>query len=234
MNNIFKKILNIWRRKNPLQDMTSEFETMLADAEWMFVTAVNIFKGKQEEVDVKDDIYMRDIKINKTERLIRRQVITHLSINPEMDVPACLVFMSVVKDAERIGDYCKNIFMVAEKFKHKKKIFKDKYFNEVISLSEGIKANFERTKEAFSEENEEKALKAVGTSMQLGKRCDELIEDLLKDKIDTNKAVAYALLARHFKRIDSHLSNISTSVVSPVDHIDFLRKIRPKLKREKP
>lgn len=228
---MFEKILNIWRRKNPLQNMTSEFEMMLMNAEWMFITAIDVFTGKIRDEDVKDDIYTRDIKINKTERLIRRQIITHLSIHPDMDVPACLVFMSVVKDAERIGDYCKNIFQVVEIFKDRKKMFKDKYFDKLISLSNEIKLNFERTKEAFAEENEEKALKVVGKSMSIGKRCDDIIESLLLDKFDSNRAVAYALLTRHFKRIDSHLSNISTTVVAPVDHIDFPRKIKTKLEK---
>ncbi|MEA3347278.1 MAG: PhoU domain-containing protein, partial [Candidatus Auribacterota bacterium] len=229
----FEKILSIWRRKNPLQNMTSEFEMMLINAEWMFIAAIDVFTGKINGEDVKDDIYIRDIKINKTERLIRRQIITHLSINPDMDVPACLVFMSVVKDAERIGDYCKNIFQMVEKLKYGKKMFKDKYFDKLITLSNEIKLNLERTKEAFAEENEEKALKVVGESMSTGKRCDSIIESLLLDKldIDSNRAVAYALLARHFKRIDSHLSNISTTVVAPVDRIDFPRKIKTKLEK---
>ena len=33
---------------------------------------------------------------------------------PGVDVPACLVLMSVVKDAERIGDYCKNVLDAAK------------------------------------------------------------------------------------------------------------------------
>ena len=228
---MFEKILSIWRRKNPLQNMTSEFEMMLINAEWMFVAAIDVFTGKISDEDIKDDIYMRDIKINKTERLIRRQIITHLSIHPDMDVPACLVFMNVVKDAERIGDYCKNIFQVVKKVKDRKKMFKDKYFDKLISLSNEIKLNFERTKEAFAEENEEKALKVVGKSMSIGKRCDDIIESLLLDRLDSNRAVVYALLARHFKRIDSHLSNISTTVVAPVDRIDFPRKIKTKLEK---
>ena len=38
----------------------------------------------------------------------------HLSINPGRDVPGCLALMSLVKDAERMGDYAKNIFGLAE------------------------------------------------------------------------------------------------------------------------
>jgi phosphate uptake regulator len=33
--------------------------------------------------------------------------------------------------------------------------------------------------------------------------------------------VAYVLLARHYKRVAAHLSNIATSVVSPVPLLDF-------------
>ncbi|MCK9555624.1 hypothetical protein M0R36_07405 [bacterium] len=229
---MFKRIINIWRNKRPLQSMMSEFESMLVDAEWMFVNAKDVFTARLQPEIIRDELYMRDIKINKNERLIRRQIVTHLSVNPEMDIPSCLVLMSIVKDAERIGDYCKNIFQVAEKFKFGKQVFKDKYFEEINAIGEEIKVNFQRTKEAFAEENEEKALKSIGASIQIGKKCDAIINSILDDRLNCNKGVVYALIARYFKRVDGHLSNISTSVVSPIENLDFSRKIQNKISEE--
>jgi phosphate transport system protein len=57
--------------------------------------------------EVKDSIYTRDQSVNELERSIRRKILRHLTIHPGDDVAACLALMSVAKDAERIGDYCK-------------------------------------------------------------------------------------------------------------------------------
>ncbi len=37
----------------------------------------------------------------------------------------------------------------------------------------------------------------------------------------TDEAVSYGMLARHMKRIAAHLSNIASSVVTPVENLDF-------------
>ena len=40
------------------------------------------------------------------------RIMEHLAVHPGGDMPACLTLMSLVKDAERIGDYCKNLYEV--------------------------------------------------------------------------------------------------------------------------
>jgi phosphate uptake regulator len=55
----------------------------------------------------------------------------------------------------------------------------------------------------------------------LAKECDAVIEDLMQDNLSCRKAVLYTLLARHLKRICSHLSNISSSVVMPLHKLDY-------------
>ena len=62
--------------------------------------------------DVRTPLYERDVAVNELERSIRRKVLRHLTVNPGHDVAICLALMSVAKDAERIGDYCKNVFEV--------------------------------------------------------------------------------------------------------------------------
>lgn len=46
------------------------------------------------------------------ERAIRKQIVERMSLDKGATVPASLVLMSVVKDAERVGDYCKNLLEV--------------------------------------------------------------------------------------------------------------------------
>ena len=63
----------------------------------------------------------------------------------------------------------------------------------------------------------------IRTFGELKRRCDRIVEQLLRQKGDmpTDEAVSYGMLARHMKRIAAHLSNIASSVVTPVENLDF-------------
>ncbi|MCH8936264.1 MAG: PhoU domain-containing protein, partial [Gemmatimonadetes bacterium] len=74
------------------------------------VRAGQIFFSKPASPEERTQIYKQDVKVNKLERKIRKQVIAHLSIaGNSADVPYSLLLMSLVKDVERIGDYAKNL-----------------------------------------------------------------------------------------------------------------------------
>ena len=54
--------------------------------------------------------------------------------------------------------------------------------------------------------------------------CDEIVVALVKEKdskIKSGDAAALVLYTRWLKRINSHLRNITTSVVNPFDRIGF-------------
>ena len=67
------------------------------------------------------------------------------------------------------------------------------------------------------------ANEAITASDDLRKRCDEVIERLLQGRaaVKTHEAVAYSLLARHYKRVAAHLANISTAVLGRIEELDF-------------
>ena len=128
--------------------------------------------------------------------------------------------MSVVKDAERLGDYCKNLFEVIDLLEAP--IPKEKYSEFFGRMDEEILALFKETKQAFIESDEEKAKHSWGVKEKIGKECDQIIEKVAKGSgLSTNEAVCFALIARHFKRLSSHLINISTSVVLPIHKLDY-------------
>ncbi len=64
---------------------------------------------------------------------------------------------------------------------------------------------------------------ALKIADEIGDNCDGVIEQLLGDEqsIQTHEAVAYSLLARHYKRVSSHLANVSTAVLGKVEELDF-------------
>jgi len=216
---MLRELLDAWRSKDILGRMFDEFGQMIIDAEWMFKTACNVMMHATPREEAKDELYRRDKQINGTQRTIRRQIVEHLSIRPSVDANSCLILMSVVKDAERIGDYCKNIFEVATmytgNFDH------GRYITPLQGIIHSVQGMFSKTLDGFEENDEKLAKNVISSNEVLAKQCDMLIGQLIRDKIPTEKAVAYTLLARHFKRVAGHLANIATSVLYPIEYIDF-------------
>ena len=152
-------------------------------------------------------------------RTIRRSLVNHLSLRVGHDAPACLVLMSVVKDAERLGDYCKNMFEVAEKFGQS--LAQGRYMTPLVDISEKLEALIARTGEAFIRSEADLAQAVVHESHTVALGCDMILKQLIQDKLPTQKAVAYSLLSRYFKRLARHLGNIASSVLVGVEEIDF-------------
>ena len=130
---------------------------------------------------------------------------------------------SVAKDAERLGDYCKNVFEVGSFYTEDFNV--PKYNDPLETIREEVEKLFNRTRRAFSESDEAVAKEAIKMADSIGDNCDEVIEQLLGDSasIETHEAVAYSLLARHYKRSSSHLANICTAVLGRIEDLDFRR-----------
>jgi phosphate uptake regulator len=224
---MLKQLLAAWRGRDALAQMFDDFDYMLDETHWMFQRAVEVFFSRVDWQGVQDPLYERDKKVNKAERRIRAHIVKHLTIQPGDNVAACLVLMSVVKDAERIGDYCKNIFEVG-KF-YTREFTAERYLEPLGKIRSQVEALFTRTKRAFIESDVDEAREVLKAFAAFSKECDRLIQDLLqqRDHVPTDEGVAYSLLARHMKRIGAHLANIATAVVSPVHRLDYADESGP-------
>ncbi len=192
---------------------------MLDDTRLMYEMVCSTLLEGTEDPDLKKKIYEIDDKVNKLQKKIRTRIIEHLSLRPTIDVNTCLLFMSVVKDAERLGDYCKNLYEVTEIIERPidKAVF-SQYFN---GLDKDILTLFERTKEAFIEADKSKAESSWDYEHRTAIRCDRVLKEIAKSSLSVNEAVCLALIARHFKRIVAHLTNIATSVILPLSELDY-------------
>ncbi len=216
---MFKNLLSFWKGKDFLSQVLEEFRDMLEDSKCMFEAVCRRLLDSVEEPDLKKKIYEVDKKVNRLQKGIRKRIVEHLSLQPTVEVPACLLLMSVVKDAERLGDYCKNLYEVTELLEKPidKSVF-SQYFNDI---DKGILALFEQTKETFIEADIDKAGLAFDVEHKIAKRCDSIVEQIAKSNLSVNEAVSFTLIARHFKRIVAHLVNIATSVILPISDLDY-------------
>ena len=221
---MFKNLLNFWKGKDFLAQVFSEFNEMLDDTKRMYEMVCKTLLDNVEEPDLKKKIYEIDKNVNRLQKSIRTRIIEHLSLQPSVDVAACLLLMSVVKDAERLGDYAKNLFEITE-FQTKpidRALFSE-YFNEV---DKKVLELFEQTKEAFIETDVDIASSTWDYEKKIAKGCDEIVAKVAKSNLTVNEAVCYALIARYFKRIVAHLVNIATSVILPLSDLDYFDERR--------
>jgi len=216
---MFSNLSSFWKGKTFLTTVLDEFKGMLEHTETMFaVVRACLLKGESKP-DLDKRLREIDKSVNAAEKDIRKRIIEHLSLQPTVDVNACLLLMSVVKDAERLGDYAKNLYEVTELLDRSidAQVF-GRYFN---GMDEEIAALFKLTKEAFGESDEEKAQMAWGYENKLAKWCDSVLTELAHSDVSVNEAVCFTLIARYFKRIVAHLVNIATSVVLPLSDLDY-------------
>ena len=107
---MFKDLLSVLLGGGSTVQIGAEFPGMVELAVQMYMDVNSaLWKGAISE-DLRTATYKRDIKINQMERKIRKRVLTHLATSDgTRDVAHCFVLINVVKDAERIGDYVKNL-----------------------------------------------------------------------------------------------------------------------------
>lgn len=216
--NMFRLLFDLWQTQNSLKTMLNDFVEMLEMDSRMFSIVLEVFKGNKERIDIHEDVYKRDVEINRRERSIRKSILEHLTVHPGGDLPASLVLMSIVKDAERVGDYSKNIVEVAQALNTPTKDLR--YYNEFLEISAHVTEILQNTIMAIRESDAGLAKEIVQDESAMTKRCDALVERIANSDLSANEAVCTAMAIRFLKRIEAHLSNIASSVVLPVHRLD--------------
>jgi len=216
---MFKTLMDLWKGKNFLTAVLGSFEDMLKHAETLFAYAVGELVEDTHGKTDKKHLYALDRDINKLERGIRKRIVEHLSIQPAVDVPTCLVLMSVVKDAERLGDYAKNLYEVSEMLETP--FTRTRFNTQFGGLDDQIKGLYERTRKAFISSDEALAREVINEQHKIVKQLDDLVARFAQGTLSTNEAVCSALTARYLKRFAAHLGNIASAVIMPVSDLDY-------------
>ena len=217
---MFKELIEALRQRPLLRQMWAEMEQMLNDAVEMYRPVADVLAGRKELTkETHDSIYEIDHRINELQRNVRKQLVEHLSVSPGSDVPISLVLMSITKDAERLGDYCKNLLEIAEAMESP--LGSGRYGERINALLDDIGQLFEPIAAATVRSDKALAEASVEKGRALADVCNRTIEDLINDDLSTREAVLLALATRYLKRIALHLTNIGTSVVMPLHRLDY-------------
>ena len=217
---MLKELMKIWAEQEFSAKVVDEFLNMISESRLMLENAFKSFAPKGQRDNVQEEIYQVDQKINLTERDIRRRVLIHLSTNQDCNLPACLTLISIVKDAERLGDYVKNISELKPLLKDSQtgsKLFLE-LFDEIGSH---ILDLFDKVYDAFKNSDRDVALEAMNVGHEIAKQCENIIDEVIRSKYTVRQSVVLTLGSRYMKRISRHLANIASSVINPVEELDF-------------
>lgn len=213
---MFERLFGRSARSTLIDAAFRDINEMLDQAERMLELGLRALLDNQPlevDLDKLDDV------VDEGERMVRRSVLEHLAFNPKHDLVTSLVLVSMVQDAERLGDFARGLPELVPLASHERR---GPFRDDLRALAERIKPIFPLTREAFSEGDTEKSQEVI-------RRVKELRSDLLDytarvaaSDLTADMAVVYSGAARSLRRVGAHLSNIASSVVQPYDRIRHL------------
>jgi phosphate uptake regulator len=218
---MFKKWLAIFK-KDTLMDRAYQRSFKMLDITLdMFREARESLRNRDDsEIDLK--IKERDKQVNSYEREVRRMVFNHLAVQGTIELPSGLALVSIIIDIERIGDYTKNMVELA--LDHPGRLHGGQFEEDLKRMEEAVEDNFITAKKCFVDGDSALALALLEKYAWVNDACDDRVRDVVQEKdpsIRPGDAAAMTLYIRFLKRVNSHLRNITTSVVNPFDRIGF-------------
>jgi phosphate transport system protein len=198
-----------------LENIEEIVQRMLADDKHVFDLAMSTLVGGVDPGTVRREIKATDQRVNEGEREVRRDLVVHASVVGAIDTPAVLVYMSIVKDIERVGDYAKNLLDLARDGAS----FVDRPHWQQVS--EEVSQLISTTAETFAARDADRARDLLAHGDELLDGFDAAVSELVKGEDQGPDAVARALALRYLKRVVAHLTNVLSAVVMPVDRLDY-------------
>jgi Na+/phosphate symporter len=162
------------------------------------------------------DLDQLDDVIDEAERRVRRTILQHLAVNPTQDLVASLILVSMVQDAERIGDFSRGL---VELMKMARSPRQGPFAEELRVLASRLQPMFSTCEKAFREADVEEARKVIADHGQLRDELKAYRNRVAASDLSADMAVAYAGAAQILRRVGAHLSNIASTVVQPYDRI---------------
>ena len=225
---MIKEILSVFKSNTLMDRAFQRSYAMLDLTHKMFLQAKQVLR-ETEHTHLDFDVHNEDNEVNKYQREVRKDVFNHLVLTEGEQLSSGLILVSIVIDLERIGDYTKNIIDLAQN--HPPKLQGKSFEDDLVRIENAVQENFRRTIEVFKNSDEEAAIELLKEFKWISKLSDDCLNSLVKQtdpEIPSGSAVALALYFRSLKRINSHLRNVTTSVVNPFHRIGY----KPKKKKE--
>jgi phosphate uptake regulator len=210
---MFERLFGTGKTSALVEASFRDISTMLQQSARMLDHSLAALLDHEElKVDLED---MDDV-VDEGERMVRRSVLQHLSVNPQHDLVASLVLVSMVQDAERIGDFARGLAEVVGLAKSRRE---GPLAEELRSLAARVRPLFEASEKAFREDDAEGAREVIAKHRGIKADLIAFTQRIADSDLTADMALVYGSAARILRRISAHLSNIASTVVQPYDRI---------------
>ncbi len=201
-----------------IEEVEAKLVQMVTDSFQVYDGAMEALFGAGKSKATKKELRSTDRGINLAEQEVRRMLMLHVSIHESVDLPLVLVYMSIVKDVERIGDYAKNIYDLVRYGAD----FSEAPDREELERYRGAVGQLiTDAADVFSQRDTEAAQKLISKADGFLDEYDAHVKAMFRFEGAPADAVARALYYRFLKRITAHIMNFLTGLVMPVDRLDY-------------
>lgn len=218
---MFGKLADVFRSDDAVARMSEGFDTMLEQARRVALLAGHHYFDGPPSPEERDELLSADVRVNKLERKLRKQIVSHLALNGGGDAVYGLLLMSLVKDVERIGDYAKNLSEIYQEGGGPLPVGDDPVVRELKTIRNTAESLLAEVGDVFSESDPEAATGLIERGVAAGRQADALLRPVASGPYDAATAVTLILGARFYKRINAHLVNVMTGVVMPIHKLDY-------------
>jgi phosphate uptake regulator len=202
---------------NELEEVEAWIVGMLRDGNDVFTAATDALFGGGKSKATKKEVRDTDKGINEAQQDVRRTLMIHAAVNGS-DLPLVLQYASIVKDAERIGDYSKNMYDLV-KFGANFEGAPDE--DELDDYREKVSRLILDAADVFEAKDSAAAQRLLGKADAFLDQYDSEVKAAYKSTGGTSDAVGRALYFRFLKRTTAHVMNVLTSLVQPLDRLDY-------------
>jgi phosphate transport system protein len=205
--------------QTPIDEVRATIVRMLEDGHDIFVTASDALFGGGKSKATKREVRSTDQEINQMQSDVRRSLMIHSSVNPG-DLAVVLQYASIVKDAERVGDYAKNLYDLV---RYGANFAGAPDEGELASYRDSVANLILEAASVFDAVDSDRAQELINKADGFLKDYDAQVKAQCQVPVDTNAqvAVSRALYYRFLKRTTAHVMNVLTSLVQPLDRLDY-------------
>jgi phosphate uptake regulator len=206
------------RGHSAVEEVEATLVQMLVDGREVFDTATGALFGGGKSKATKREVRSTDRDINVAQQDVRRDLMIHASVQETVDLPLVLAYMSTVKDAERIGDYAKNVYDLV---RYGADFDSAPDRDELAAYKDRVSHLLGEAAEAFAAKDTERAQRLIDKADGFLDDYDAQVKATFSWEGEASEAVSRALYFRFLKRITAHVMNFLTSLVKPVDRLDY-------------
>jgi phosphate uptake regulator len=228
-----------WGRSDGLDTTHEVFVTMLRQARQAVSVALAARVGQVDVAEALATVAELEAEADDAEMHLRRLLLVHASVHGAGDIPACLTYMSIGKDAERISDLALGLCRIAEHAEPPSSTLRD----DLVRLGAAVVAVLDGVPDVLETEDVDAARVLIKQARAAQQACSARLDDVIRDEsgddvpqaalasdvVDgsmwrvhwSEQPVALALTYRHLGRIAANVLNIVSSVVVPLDRLDY-------------